>query len=684
MKHEGDRYQTFRENFELRQVLIWTAGIVYFFFWGKDTGYETLSLLCVLICSFFVLLKLPAASERAVNTFKLAGSSLTFVSFEDLKEKLAKHPSDQWLGIGFKWEPEHAQLAAEMFCRNWQSITKEALGFFYVLDFVWQRKWKFCIDPLGVRKDYIEHQKLVGENPGLNWIHGLGANTEDDVFQPLNQAEGHTLIVGTTGSGKTRCFDLLISQAILRNETIFIIDPKGDADLRHKAQRACEALGRGDKFLFFHPAHPKESIRINPLANWTRISEVADRISALIPGAGTAASFKNFSFSALKATAYALTMCSKKPTLRLLKHYISSTGSGVSITPLVFEALRTHFWQTNPELYNHYKDIDPISCAAKPLLKATADMIRLYNVRGPHDSDMDDLLSMYQHNAEHFSKMITSLLPVLSMLTSGSLGDLLSPAETEGDLMSETFFDTKSLIQNNCVVYIGLDSLSDAMVGSAIGSLILSDLACTAGALYNFEEPEIETRSEELQTANGLLQKTQKAIKGSLGIIQTAITRNSGNQPKKRPINIFVDEAAEVFCEPFLQLLNKGRGAGIRCYVATQTVADFSAKMGSKDKAMQLLGNLNNRLCLRCIDTETQKYVSSLIPKTRIVQIERSHSLSSSANEQVPKGGTISERQTEKEAALFSPELLGMLPNLEFVGIISGGKVYKGRYPLIV
>ena len=684
MKHEGDRYQTFRENFEMRQVLMWTAGMIYFFYWGKDTGYETLSLACVLICAAFVLIKLPAASERMINTIKLAGSNVTFVTFDELKKKLEPHKTDQWLGIGFRWEPVHAQLAAEMFCRSWQSVIEEALGVLYVLRFIWQRKWKFIANPMSVRRDYIEHQKLVGENPGLNWIHGLGANEEDDVFQPLEQTEGHTLIVGTTGSGKTRCFDLLISQAILRNETIFIIDPKGDADLRNKAKRACEALGRADKFLFFHPAFPEKSIRLNPLANWTRISEVSDRISALIPGGGTAASFKNFSFQAIKATAYALTMCSKKPTLRLLKHYISGTGSGISITPLVFEALRNHFWQKNPEVYNRYKDIDPIKSPAKVLTKMTADMIGVYNLYGPHDSDMDDLLGMYQHNAEHFSKMITSLLPVLSMLTSGQLGDLLSPSEDDSELMSQIFFDTKSLIQNNCVVYIGLDSLSDAMVGSAIGQLILSDLACTAGSLYNHDDPVVETLPEDLNPATGFIEKTKRAIKGSAGFIQKSMFASEPKRHKKPPINIFVDEAAEVFCEPFLQLLNKGRGAGIRCYVATQTIPDFASKMGSKDKAMMFLGNLNNRLCLRCIDTETQKYIAGLIPKTRIVQIERSHALSSSANEQVPKGGTITERQTEKEGPLFSPEMLGMLPNLEFIGILSGGKIFKGRYPLIV
>lgn len=57
-------------------------------------------------------------------------------------------------------------------------------------------------------------------------------------MQPLKHTEGHSLIVGTTGSGKTRMFDILISQAILRGEAVIIIDPKGDKEMRDNARRA--------------------------------------------------------------------------------------------------------------------------------------------------------------------------------------------------------------------------------------------------------------------------------------------------------------------------------------------------------------------------------------------------------------------------------------------------------------
>ena len=109
-------------------------------------------------------------------------------------------------------------------------------------------------------------------------------------------------------------------------------------------------------------------------------------------------------------------------------------------------------------------------------------------------------------------------------------------------------------LEKKKVVYIGLNSLANSVVGSALGSIILSDLTSVAGNRYNFET-------------------------------------------KKVPISIFVDETSEVVNEPLIQLLNKGRGAGFKVFVATQLIADFAARLGSKDKASQLLRQPQQRHC---------------------------------------------------------------------------------------
>lgn len=41
------------------------------------------------------------------------------------------------------------------------------------------------------------------------------------------------------------------------------------------------------------------------------------------------------------------------------------------------------------------------------------------------------------------------------------------------------------------------------------------------------------------------------------------------------------------------------------------------------------------------------------------------------------------ERLMEEEAELVPPQVLGMLPDLEYFASLSGGKIFKGRLPIL-
>lgn len=225
------------------------------------------------------------------------------------------------------------------------------------------------------------------------------------------------------------------------------------------------------------------------------------------------------------------------------------------------------------------------------------------------------------------------------MLTSSELGPLLSPIANDVD-DSLLITDSGRIINNAQVAYIGLDSLTDAMVGSAIGSLLLSDLTAVAYDRYNY------------------------------GV-------------ENRPVNIFIDEAAEVVNDPFIQLLNKGRGAKMRCVIATQTFADFAARTGSEAKARQVLGNINNLIALRVMDAETQQYITDNLPKTRLQYIMQTQGMSSNSDSPALFTYNHGERLMEEEGDMFPPQLLGQLPNLEYIAKLSGGRVIKGRIPIL-
>jgi conjugal transfer pilus assembly protein TraD len=253
---------------------------------------------------------------------------------------------------------------------------------------------------------------------------------------------------------------------------------------------------------------------------------------------------------------------------------------------------------------------------------------------------IDGLLNLVEHNRMHFSKMIASLIPVLNMLTSGELGGLLSPDENDID-DHRPIFDSSTLISGRHVVYIGLDSLSDAIVSSAIGSIVLADFASSAGTIYN----------------QGM---------------------------KCGRISMFVDEAAEVVNVPFIQILNKGRGAGFQVVMATQTLPDLIARTGDDAKARQMIGNCNNLICLRIKDGETQKFVTETFGKTFIQTEQKSIANSMASKENVAHfSGNVGRSLNYSESELFPSHLLGHLPNFHYIGSIAGGRVVKGRLPII-
>jgi hypothetical protein len=267
------------------------------------------------------------------------------------------------------------------------------------------------------------------------------------------------------------------------------------------------------------------------------------------------------------------------------------------------------------------------------LLQAYVAFYQEVAIHEAQSVDLDGLISTYEHNRDHFQKMVASLIPILSMLTSDPLQELLSPDFEPGHERLVT--DMSKIIRGNKVVYIGLDSLADSTVGSAIGSIMLADLAAVAGDRYNYG---IDTLT---------------------------------------PVNLFIDEAAEVLNQPAIQLMNKGGGADFRVTIATQTFADFASRLGDENKARQVLANTNNKIALRVLDSETQKYIAEGMPQTKVrsMALRYGHNVDTHIHDEY--SASYQEQILEEEADLFPAAMLGELPPLHFIARLSGGRRYE-------
>lgn len=518
---------------------------------------------------------------------------------------LARHRDIVWLGRGFNWRAEHAQLAHEVRQAGLESNLKSV-------------------------RDENDPYKV-----GAHWIHGLAR--EKPVEAPLGILSGQTLIVGTTGAGKTRAFETLITQAVLRGEPVIVLDPKGDKDLCETMRRAYEHVGQAGKFVYFHPAHPETSARIDPLHNWNRPTELASRIAAIIASEGSMDPFVAFSWKALNDVVQGLLAIDSRPNLVSLRQYIEG-----GVETLVAEALR-RFLDEHDEGWA--EGIRSRLGKVRQRGGETSVIVAYYKER-THGSRpaitpsqaLNGLVGSYEHNREHFQKMIATLVPTMSMLTSGDLTGLLSPAPDPDDPRPIT--NMTKIINAGQGAYVGLDSLADSTVASAIGSILMADLTAVAADRYNYGVSDVG-------------------------------------------INVYLDEAAEVINQPTIMLLNKGRGGKFCLTIATQTFADFAARLGNEAKARQVLGNTNNLIALRTIDAETQKYVEEQLDEVALITLSRDYRTAAGVDEPTAFDGAYSESIKSETGALFAASMLGKLPNMHYLARLTGGRIVKGRFPIL-
>ncbi|TXI03145.1 MAG: DUF853 family protein [Rhizobium sp.] len=549
-------------------------------------------------------LRLFTGIQVYIQSRRLRSKDITFLEFEKVKafvEKTMKTDDPKvWLGWGGTWTKDASERTYEVIRRGPEKLI--------------------------ARK---------GDEADCYWVQAM-PGPEQMVTVSLKALEGHTLITGTTGTGKTRLLDLLVTQAILRGDAVFIFDPKGDDDLKERARLACAASGDPSRFMLFDPAKPQESWCIDPLKNYNRPTELASRVAELVPSEGGGDVFKSFGWKALNDVVQGLVITGKRPNLVNIRRYIQG-----DIGELLNDALKAHFTKHSPnweaDAAEYFRSIGKAVKGGE-----VAAMIKFYRdvieAKAP-SSELEGIISNFEHNREHMMKLIASLHPLLAMLTAGELSALLSPT-AEDALNSNRVTDSAAIIRNGGCMYFDLDTLSDGIVGSAIGSMYLSDLTAVAGDRYNF----------------------------GVG---------------SRPVSIFIDEAAELINAPSVQLANKGRGANMRLTVATQTIPDFVVRMGSEAAANKAIGNLNNIITLRVIDDSTVEQITKTLPEFPIRSVTRSLRSGNDSTDPTGFQGGYSEDLSEEFMPMIPRHLLTQLPNFHYLARFTDGRYVKGRLPIL-
>jgi conjugal transfer pilus assembly protein TraD len=296
-------------------------------------------------------------------------------------------------------------------------------------------------------------EREAARGSGTHALHAVGAADERDLHLAASELDLHLLILGSTGTGKTRLLEVLITQAIRRGDAVAVIDPKGDAGLLARVFDECRRAGKALSLVA--PPYPAASVAYNPVGQYVEPREIADRIAALLPAGGEAEPFRAFAWEIVEAVASAMVRYGEPVTLASLRRHAIEDPWALPrrlVKPIA------------PELAK----LDSEAMAKKFLARR----------HGPEAPELDRLLTLVLKPREHAQKLASALVPILSKLTSGSHRELLSPASGG--------FSWGEFDRARGVAYFFLGSMLGGDSSSAVARLALLDFQSYVGAKYAY------------------------------------------------------------------------------------------------------------------------------------------------------------------------------------------------------
>ncbi len=616
------RYEMpWRHAYEAYAGLVWGLALVFFMVVGVIGQVpRALALPLSLTCFGMAVLRVSQALRILILRASLAGHGIQVMGTQ-VQAQWCTNPNAVFLGFGFEWRPVHSQRLYELAKIDYRD---------------------FAVSPRLLNLLGYDSLPQPDAEIGLAYIHGVEPR-EVPLHRPLQNFEGGTLLVGTTQSGKGVALANLITQAVRRNDVVIVIDPKNSRRLKRVVERACQDWREPDTFMEFHPAFPEVGVRLDFTFNWQKPTEIASRIQSIMPP-DTAGAFSAFGWDAVNVVVQGLVELEERPNLAKLTRYIEG-----GIEPVLEGSLRRFYaetmgpaWREQPEMKKLIQEAQrgnmkrPSEAASHELMAFVA-YYEHHVAQSQRSKVVDAQVRTFRHNREHYQKITANLLPVLSMLTSGDLGRTLSPDPFDAD-DTRPIMNFEKIERGGHVLYMCLDSLPDPSVASAIGALALADLAARAGMRYN------------------------------LG--------------GYRRIALFVDEVANVITQPLIEILNKGAEGGIYTTCAMQTLADLAKRLGSEAAARMALGNLNNLIAMRSKDRPTQDFIVETFGKTAIhsMRVGLGHGADTHVGD---FSSSYSTQLSESFEEMVPADVLGKLPNLQYFASVSGGRIIKGRFPIL-
>lgn len=290
-------------------------------------------------------------------------------------------------------------------------------------------------------KDYYKEKSMLGEV---------------EVWLSQRERAGHTLLIGTTGSGKTVLLSNLVKQDILAGHRIMYVDPKGDTDLYKTFVSYGKLAGRFNPktFLFLSPMYLDYSIELNPLWGLDP-DEAAVVIASAIPD-GKEPFFKKVAFMTLLAILLAIG--SKK----------RASGWYPSIHEVAEYFGHARLKQLKEFVESELREIAKLSSISSEKLASYATDANL----------VLDHLTMTDE--AYFEKIAMTLKSEIDVITTGAIGQIIGRAKS--NRLVENLLNDEDVM---FLAYLGALRFGDEIVGRA-SRMIFSSIQRLTGRMYQY------------------------------------------------------------------------------------------------------------------------------------------------------------------------------------------------------
>ncbi|MBL8484374.1 MAG: type IV conjugative transfer system coupling protein TraD [Rhodocyclaceae bacterium] len=559
--------------------------------------------------------------------------------------------SGMYLGRGFDWDVRHATRMTQVREGRNAHLARPTPGYLNA-----RRLARWCEQHGWGRAA----RALSADHPANPWrplppvggyapLHAVGLwEGEQDAWLDSSERVGHKAVIGTTRCGKSRLLELTLIQDVRRGGNVVIVmDPKGDAGLMTRAY--VEARRAGRPFYLFHLGFPDVSARYNPIGEFTRITEVATRISNNLPAEGQSAAFRDFVWRYVNVIARSQIALGERPSYRRIYRHAAH------IDPLLiryFENLldsRDDCRAWRDEIAAERIDPATLDKALKVRMQDAVRLVQFVRRRALHDDVADALAAVLSNEKSYFEKLVSSLFPLMEKLTTGAIADVLSP---DYDALDDPrmLMDWEAVINQGAVVYMGFDALTDREVAGAVGNAALADLVSAAGRRYKYGS--------------------------GYGQPQAATVRV--------PIILKIDEFNELIGKEAVPLLNKSGGADFEVECYTQSIDDIEARLESKAAAHQVLSNFNTLVMLRVVDEQTARYLTDKLDEVPVpTLVPKSGATDTNDPERFDEFSSRNEDSVSYERQpLVSAADVVKLPRGQAFVLMNGGQLKKLRIPL--